>query len=78
MTKKVIEEQESHKEYSDEIPGIGDVLENPVFEAEWSRGQSSPESDPAAARLAELETELNTEGADRQVSRRVAAQGCRI
>lgn len=61
MTKKAIEEQESHKEYSDEIPGIGGVLENPVFEAEWSQGQSSQESDPAAARLAELEAELNNQ-----------------
>jgi molecular chaperone GrpE len=58
MTKKVMDEQESHKEYLDEILQSGDVQEDTVPLVEWSQGQSSPEGESAEARIAELETEL--------------------
>ncbi|MGB7510463.1 MAG: nucleotide exchange factor GrpE [Pelodictyon phaeoclathratiforme] len=58
MTKKVMDEQESHKEYLDEILQSGEVQGDTVPEVEWSQGQSSPEGESAEARIAELETEL--------------------
>lgn len=58
MTKKVMDEQESHKEYLDEILQTGDVQEDTVPLVEWSQGQSSPEGESTEARIAELETEL--------------------
>lgn len=58
MTKKVMDEQESHKEYLDEILQAGDVQEDTVPLVEWSQGQSSPEGECTEARIAELETEL--------------------
>jgi molecular chaperone GrpE len=59
MTKKAVDEQESHKEYFEGIPEIGAVQENDAVEAEWSQGQSSQESEAPSARVAELEAELN-------------------
>jgi molecular chaperone GrpE len=61
MTKKAMDEQESHKEYPGNMPETGDVQESSAAEVEWSQGQSSLESDVAAARIAELETELNNQ-----------------
>lgn len=58
MTKKVMDEQESHKEYLDEILQAGEVQEDTVPLVEWSQGQSSPEGESTEARIAELETEL--------------------
>ncbi len=53
-----MDEQESHKEYLGDVPEIGGVQDNAIFEAEWSLGQSSQESDATVARIAELESEL--------------------
>ncbi len=58
MIKKVMDEQESHKEYLDEILQAGEVQEDTVPLVEWSQGQSSPEGESTEARIAELETEL--------------------
>jgi molecular chaperone GrpE len=59
MTKKAMDEQESHKEYPGNMPEAGEVQESSATEVEWSQGQSSQESDFNAARIVELETELN-------------------
>ncbi|NTV05980.1 MAG: nucleotide exchange factor GrpE [Chlorobiaceae bacterium] len=61
MTKKVKDDQESHKEYLKDVPEMGEVQDNAVPSAEWSQGQSSQESEPALARIAELERELNNQ-----------------
>jgi molecular chaperone GrpE len=61
MTKKAMDEQESHKEYFEEIPEIGGVQESSAAEVEWSQGQSVQESDSDSARIVELEKELNSQ-----------------
>jgi molecular chaperone GrpE len=61
MTKKAVDEQESHKKHQKDIPDNGEVQENTSAEAEWSQGQSSQVNEPALNRVAELETELNNQ-----------------
>ncbi len=59
MTKKAMDEQESNTEYLGDIPPTGEVEDTLFSTAEWSVGQSAPPIDFAAARIAELESELN-------------------
>jgi molecular chaperone GrpE len=51
MTKKVNEHQE-------EVPDMGDLLDMTALEGEWSQGNTSAGTEPSAARIAELEAEL--------------------
>jgi molecular chaperone GrpE len=61
MTQKAMEQQESNKEHLEDIPEIGEVQDCTTADAEWSQGQSSTESEPSMARIAELEAELNSQ-----------------
>ena len=54
MTKKVDETQEA-------VPDMGDLLDMTALEGEWSQGSSSAEVEPSAARIAELEAELEVQ-----------------
>jgi molecular chaperone GrpE len=54
MTKKVDENQ-------DAVPDMGDLLDMTALEGEWSQGNSSPGAEPSAARIAELEAELEVQ-----------------
>lgn len=59
MTKKAMDQQENHKESPEEITQSGEFQDDVFSTAEWSQGQSAPPIDAAAARIAELEAELN-------------------
>jgi len=54
MTKKVDENQ-------DAVPDMGDLLDMTALEGEWSQGNSLPGVEPSAARIAELEAELEVQ-----------------
>ena len=54
MTKKVDENQ-------DAVPDMGDLLDMTALEGEWSQGNSLPGVEPSAARIAELEAELEAQ-----------------
>ncbi len=54
MTKKVNEHQE-------EVPDMGDLLDMTALEGEWSQGNTSAGTEPSAARIAELEAELEVQ-----------------
>ena len=58
MTKKAMDEQENHKESPEEITQNGEFQDDVFSTAEWSQGQSEQPIDSAAARIAELESEL--------------------
>ena len=59
MTKKAMDDQEINKEPLGDTPETAEVFDNLFSTAEWSLGQSAPPLDSAAARIAELENELN-------------------
>ncbi len=61
MTKKAMDQQENHKESPEEITQSGEFQDDVFSTAEWSQGQSAPQVDAAAARIAELESELNSQ-----------------
>lgn len=54
MTKKVDENQEV-------VPDMGDLLDMTALEGEWSQGNSLADVQPSAARIAELEAELEVQ-----------------
>ncbi len=58
MTKKVMDQQENHKESPEEITQSGEFQDDVFSTAEWSQEQSAPPIDAVAARIAELESEL--------------------
>ena len=53
-----MDEQENHKESPEEITQNGEFQDDVFSTAEWSQGQSEQPIDSAAARIAELESEL--------------------
>jgi molecular chaperone GrpE len=61
MTKKEMDQQEINKEHLEDNLEIGEVQDCTTADAEWSQGPSSTESESAAARIAELEAELNSQ-----------------
>ncbi len=54
-----MDEQENPKESPEEITESGEFQDDVFSTVEWSQGQSAPPIDSAAARIAELESELN-------------------
>ncbi|MFZ4620253.1 MAG: nucleotide exchange factor GrpE [Bacteroidota bacterium] len=59
MTKRAMDEQENPKESPEEITENVEFRDDVFSTVEWSQGQSAPPIDSAAARIAELESELN-------------------
>jgi molecular chaperone GrpE len=61
MTKNAMDEQEKNKDNPEDMPETGEVQDCTTADAEWSQGQSSNESEPNIARIAELEAELSSQ-----------------